>query len=147
MRNAILILCYATLTTAIPAEAQDKADLTATHTVTAGDYAAFLLSEAFKFRIATGETDAKPIIVFNPVNMQVIDINLIESERNVNVARLKIENLVKWIQKDAIPLLERHMKVKTTGANFRVYYLARKDAGPPEVVMAWHDGEYLTPGR
>lgn len=147
MRYASLLSCCLILLAAVPAAGQRPADLTAPHTVSAGDHAALLLTEAFKLGREAGELRTTPVIMFNPVNMKVVDIHLIESDADMTVARGKIESVVQWLERAAIPLLERHMNIKTTNANFRVYYLVRKDAGPPEVVIAWHDGKYMTLGR
>src|SRR5262245_29496480 len=81
MRRKIMTACCALVICASAANAQTtKVDLRNSQPVTTGDYAAFLLSEAFRLHAQTQGLQRTTSIMFNPENMNVIDFQVVSSE-------------------------------------------------------------------
>lgn len=143
----IILSWFGLLICASASNAQTTVDLRANHTVPTGDYAAFLLSEAYRLHVEAGRSEITPVIMFNPENMNVIDFHIISSEDDLAVARVKVDETVAWIRRIGMPLLERRISARMSDANFRVYYLVPEAAGSPQALLAWHDGVQIVPGR
>lgn len=114
--------------------------------MTTGDYAAFLLDQAYRLH-ANAQVQTAPVIRYNSENMNVIDFHIISADAEPSAARQQVDDTVEWIRRVGIPLVERRMNVRMSDDDFRIYYLVPKRGSAPQALLAWHAGEYLQPAR
>src|SRR5262245_16116100 len=119
MRRLVILSLFCALSSTATVNAQTTADLRAPQTVTTGDYAALLLSEAYKLHARSRGLETTPIIMFNAENMNVIDFYVLSSADNLTTARARVDETVAWIRRSGRPLLERRLDARISDASFR----------------------------